>query len=86
MGTIDGGEGLAALGGVAIATLAVPVGGGLLALVYLPQRGVWSPDGEGLNGRIVVAGAAVWYLVLVGVVVVLAVLALLAFAIANMPT
>lgn len=81
-GSVTGGEAAGIVGGVALANLLVPGVGAVGALSILPTRGVWSPDGGGLDGRIALGLGVLWYAVVTTVAVVVAGLALM---FANLP-
>ena len=61
--TLDGGVNL-----MVVFKLAAGVTGGLVVLTWvatsvgLPRLGRWMPTGDGFDGRLVLAGGAVWYL------------------------
>lgn len=60
-GMVTGGDVAAIVGGVVIANLAVPSAGAIAALRTLPARGIWSPAGDGLSGRIALGVGVIWY-------------------------
>lgn len=83
IGMVTGGDAAAIVGGIVIVNLAVPSAGAVAALRTLPARGIWSPDGDGLSGRIALGVGVIWYAVVttalflvIGVVVL----------VANLPT
>ncbi len=82
-GQLTGGEAASAVGGVVAGNLAVPGVGAMAALRILPDRGYWTPDSEGLGGRVALGLGVVWY----AVVASLAFLVIgLAVMFANLPT
>lgn len=82
-GPVSGGEAAVVVGGVAAANVLVPGLGAVGAVRVLPRRGVWPPDGGGVDGRIALGLGVLWYAVVTTVAVVLAGLALM---FANLPT
>jgi hypothetical protein len=82
-GSVSGGEAGAIVGGVAAANVVLPGGCALGAVRLLPRRGVWTPDGGGLSGRIALGIGVVWYAA-VSTVTVLVVGLVVMFA--NLPT
>jgi hypothetical protein len=82
-GQVTGGEAAGAVGGVLAGNLAVPGVGAVAALRILPERGYWTPDGDGLSGRAALGVGVAWY----AVVASFAFLAIgLAVMFANLPT
>lgn len=61
IGPVTGEEAAAVVGGVVVANVAVPAAAAVAALRALPPRGVWTPDGDGLGGRVALGIGVVWY-------------------------
>ncbi|WP_225332815.1 hypothetical protein [Halomicrobium urmianum] len=81
-GAIDGGEAGLILVGIALSNVLVPAAGAAGAVGVLPRRGTWTPHGDGLDGRIVLAAGVLWYALVATVTVFLVALA---FMFANLP-
>lgn len=82
-GPVSGGEAGAIVGGIAVANVVLPGGCAVGAVRFLPRRGVWTPDGGGLSGRIALAIGVVWYAVVATVTIVVVGVAVM---FANLPT
>ncbi|WP_435066717.1 hypothetical protein [Haloplanus sp. C73] len=82
-GTVTGGDAAGIVAGVLAANLCLPGGVALAALRLLPERGYWTPDGDGLSGRVALGIGVVWYAAVTSVGFVLVGLTLL---FANLPT
>jgi hypothetical protein len=82
-GTVTGSEAAAIVGGVVIVDFAIPGVGAIVALRTFPARGIWSPDGDGLSGRIALGVGVVWYGIVTTVVFLFVGLVVL---FANLPT
>lgn len=63
-GLVTGGDAIGIIGGVVAVNLLLPGTIALAALRILPARDYWSPDGDGLNGRIALGIGVVWYAVI----------------------
>jgi hypothetical protein len=66
-GTVTGGEAAGIVGGVVAANVLVPGTGALAALQLLPARGYWSPDCDGIGGRVALGLGVLWYAVVTSV-------------------
>jgi hypothetical protein len=82
-GSVTGGEAAGVVGGVVGTNVLLPAAGAVGAVRLLPSRDVWSPDGEGLDGRIALGAGVVWYAVVTTVTFLVAGLALM---FAHLPT
>lgn len=82
-GQVTGGEAAGVVGGVLAGNLAVPGVGAIAALRVLPERGYWSPDGDGLSGRVALGLGVVWYAVVASFAFLVIGLAVM---FANLPT
>ncbi len=82
-GSVGGGEARSIVGGITAANLLLPGVCAVSVVRILPRRGVWTPDGGGLSGRIALGFGVVWYAV-VSTVTVVVVGAAVMFA--NLPT
>ena len=60
---VTGGDVATILGGVFATNLLIPAVGALIALRVLAPRGYWSPDGDGISGRIALVLGSMWYAV-----------------------
>lgn len=58
---VTGGDVATILGGVFATNLLIPAVGALVALRILSPRGYWSPDGDGMSGRIALVLGSIWY-------------------------
>jgi hypothetical protein len=83
MGPVTGGEAAAVVGGVLLANVALPAVAAFLALRVLPPRGVWTPEGDGLSGRVALGIGVLWYAILTSGSFLLIGLVVL---VANLPT
>jgi len=66
-GSVTGGDAAAIIGRIIAANLVIPGVGALVALRVLPDRGYWSPETGGLDGRLALALGIVWYAVVTSV-------------------
>jgi len=66
-GTVTGGDAVGIVGGVLAANLLFPGAIALTALRILPERGYWTPNGDGLSGRIALGIGVIWYAVITSV-------------------
>lgn len=82
-GQVTGGAAAGVVGGVMVGNLAVPGAGALAALRILPERGSWTPDSDGLDGRVALGLGVVWYAVVASVAFLVVGLAVM---FANLPT
>ena len=82
-GMVTGGDAAAIVGGVVIVNLAVPSTGAIAALRTLPARGIWSPAGDGLSGRIALGVGVLWYAIVTTVLFLVIGAVIL---VANLPT
>ncbi|OYR59428.1 hypothetical protein [Halorubrum halodurans] len=82
-GSVTGGEAAGIVAGVIAANVLVPGAAAVACLRFLPDRGVWTPEGTGLGGRVALAVGVGWYAVVASVT-------FLAFALGimlvNLPT
>ncbi|MCY4731820.1 hypothetical protein KY092_14770 [Natronomonas gomsonensis] len=83
IGMVTGGDVAAIVGGVIIVNLAVPSAGAIAALRTLPARGIWSPAGDGLSGRIALGVGVLWYAIVTTVLFLVIGAVIL---VANLPT
>lgn len=81
-GTVTGGDAVGIIGGVIASNLLLPGAIALAAQRIFPARGYWTPDGDGLSGRIALGIGVVWYAVITSVLFVFIGLVLM---FANMP-
>lgn len=82
-GQVTGGDAARIVGGVLISNLVLPGASAVAALRILPTRGYWTPDGDGLIGRIALGIGVVWYAIITSIGFVFIGLALM---FANLPT
>ncbi|WEL27310.1 hypothetical protein [Haloferax volcanii] len=76
-GTVTGSDAVGIVGGVIVSNLLLPAVISLAALRILPERGYWTPTGDGLNGHIALGIGVIWYGVITSVGFVLIGLALM---------
>jgi len=82
-GQVTGGDASRIVGGVVTGNVLVPGVGALTALSALPARGYWSPDSDGLDGRVALCLGVVWYALVASVAFVLIAVGIM---FANLPT
>ncbi|MFC6865087.1 hypothetical protein ACFQGE_16690 [Halomicroarcula sp. GCM10025817] len=80
--TVTGSDAVGIVGGVIVSNIVLPAVISLAALRMLPERGYWTPTGDGLNGYIALGIGVIWYGVIASVGFVLIGLALM---FANLP-
>ncbi|MFB6107622.1 MAG: hypothetical protein ABEJ82_02125 [Haloplanus sp.] len=60
-GTVTGSDAVGIVGGVLAVNLLFPGAIAFAALRVLPDRGYWTPDGDGVSGRIELGIGVIWY-------------------------
>jgi hypothetical protein len=82
-GSVTGGDAAAIIGRIIAANLVIPGVGAFAALHLLPNRGFWSPETGGLDGRLALGIGVIWYVIVTSVCFVLIGLVIM---FANLPT
>lgn len=66
-GTVTGSDAVGIVGGVLAANLLLPGAIALASLRILPARGYWTPNGDGMSGRIALGIGVIWYAIITSV-------------------
>lgn len=82
-GSVTGGDAAAIVGRILAANLVIPGVGAFAVLQLLPDRGYWSPDAGGLDGRLALGVGVIWSAVVTSVCFVIIGVAIM---FANLPT
>ncbi|NLV13968.1 hypothetical protein [Haloarcula argentinensis] len=66
-GTVTGSDAVGIVGGILAADLLLPGAIALASLRILPARGYWTPNGDGVSGRIDLGIGVIWYAIITSV-------------------
>jgi hypothetical protein len=66
-GTVTGSDAVGIVGGILAADLLLPGAIALASLRILPARGYWTPNGDGVSGRIALGIGVIWYAIVTSV-------------------
>lgn len=66
-GTVTGSDAVGIVGGILAADLLLPGAIALASLRILPARGYWTPNGDGVSGRIALGIGVIWYAIITSV-------------------